>query len=68
MTQKKVSIQKWSPPPSEFLKINTDGAFYESLKSGGLGFTVRDDHGLLIATGVRNLEEQRHDGCSLAST
>jgi ribonuclease HI len=56
MTQKKVSIQKWSPPPSEFLKINIDGAFYESLKAGGWGFTVRDDRGLLIVAGAGNLE------------
>jgi hypothetical protein len=56
MTQKKVSIQKWSPSPSEFLKINTDGAFYESLKAGGWGFTVRDDRGLLIAAGAAEQE------------
>jgi ribonuclease HI len=56
MTQKKVSIQKWSPPPSEFLKINTDGAFHESSNSGGWGFTVRDDRGVLISAGAGNLE------------
>jgi hypothetical protein len=36
MTQKKVSMQKkkWYPPPSEFLKISTGGAFHESSDSG----------------------------------
>ena len=51
MTQKQVNTQKWTPPPSEFLKINTDGAFHEVTHSGGWGFTVRDDCGTLIAAG-----------------
>ena len=41
--QKQVNIQKWTPPPSEFLKINTDVAFHEVTHSGGWGFTVRDE-------------------------
>jgi hypothetical protein len=56
VTHKPSSIQKWSPPPCEFLKINTDGAFYNSSHTGGWGFTVRDNTGMLLAAGAGNLE------------
>ncbi|WVZ81708.1 hypothetical protein U9M48_029054 [Paspalum notatum var. saurae] len=34
--------QHWKRPPAEQLKINCDGAFIESEKTGGWGFIIRD--------------------------
>ena len=49
--------QVWCPPPDDFLKINTDGAFRLSTKSGGWGFTIKNNHGIaLVAGGAGSLE------------
>jgi hypothetical protein len=55
-THKPVCFKKWSPPSSEFLKINTDGSFYSQSHTGGWGFTIRDEGGVLLAAGAGNLE------------
>lgn len=41
----------WSPPPSEFLKINTDGSFDEATSTGGWSLIIRNELGDLIAAG-----------------
>ena len=52
MIPKQTNIQKWTPPPCEFLKVNTDGAFHKGTHAGGWGFTVRDEYGILLAAGA----------------
>lgn len=47
--------QVWSPPPSNYLKINIDGAFRQALRSGGWGFTIRNDRGDMLLAGAGNL-------------
>jgi hypothetical protein len=43
--------QTWRPPPEDFYKINSDGAFHSKTKSGGWGFLVRNSLGdVLLAT------------------
>ncbi|KAM0894601.1 hypothetical protein ACQ4PT_024360 [Festuca glaucescens] len=51
-----VKAQRWSPPPDDILKINTDGSFRETSHTGGWGFTIRNADGNLIAAGAGNLE------------
>lgn len=46
---------RWSPPPEDALKINTDGSFKEKSFSGGWGFTICNNTGSLIAAGAGNL-------------
>ncbi|XP_073355256.1 uncharacterized protein [Aegilops tauschii subsp. strangulata] len=53
---KKKMEQKWKPPPTGTLKINTDGAFFEAQHTGGWGFAIRNDHGVLLSVGAGNLE------------
>ncbi|RLM70024.1 hypothetical protein C2845_PM17G04350 [Panicum miliaceum] len=45
--------EHWHPPPSDVLKINIDGAFHETDKSGAWGFLIRDcdGHGVLAGAG-----------------
>uniref|UniRef100_A0A8R7TWE4 Reverse transcriptase zinc-binding domain-containing protein n=1 Tax=Triticum urartu TaxID=4572 RepID=A0A8R7TWE4_TRIUA len=45
--------QVWCPPPDDFLKINTDGAFRLSTKSGGWGFTIKNNHGIALVVRSR---------------
>ena len=44
---------RWKPPPTNKLKINCDGAYIDSMKTGGWGFVVRDHvgHGVLAGAG-----------------
>jgi hypothetical protein len=51
-----VNAQRWSPPPDDILKINTNGSFRETSHTGGWGFTIRNADGNLIAAGAGNLE------------
>ena len=39
----------------DFVKINSDGAFRESILSGGWGFTIRNIRGEVLAVGAGNL-------------
>lgn len=45
--------QHWCPSPPDFLKINFDGAFRDTDKSGAWGFLIRDSdgHGVLAGAG-----------------
>ena len=47
---------RWSPPSSEFLKINTDEAFHEAANTRGWGFTIRNELNDLIAAGSGSLK------------
>nr|XP_023879227.1 uncharacterized protein LOC111991659 [Quercus suber] len=40
---------KWEPPPSDWVKINFDGAVFQSKGEAGLGAIIRNDHGLVMA-------------------
>jgi len=42
---------RWSPPPVDVLKINSDGAFHEKEKTGAWGFVVRDSDGHSVLAG-----------------
>jgi hypothetical protein len=46
----------WKPPPENFVKINCDGAFYANMRSGGWGFTIREQDGGVISAGYGKLE------------
>ena len=53
--KKQVKKQVWTPPPNDFLNINTDGAFRHSHNSGGWGFTIKNYQGLVLIAGAGNL-------------
>lgn len=53
---KRSTQQVWSPPPTDFLKINTDGAFVQSSCFGGWGFTIKNEHGETLVAGAGNLK------------
>ncbi|XP_042059495.1 uncharacterized protein LOC121804003 [Salvia splendens] len=40
---------KWHPPERTWIKLNTDGAFFEATNKGGGGGLVRDHNGKLLA-------------------
>ena len=40
---------KWEPPPSDWVKINFDGAIFQEKDEAGLGAIIRNDHGLVMA-------------------
>lgn len=46
-------VQKWSKPSSRQLKVNIDGAYDSNTGSGGWGFIIRDDQGMMIKSGAR---------------
>jgi ribonuclease HI len=48
--------QVWTPPPADFLKINTDGAFRQASCSGGWGFSIKNEQGKALVAGAGNLE------------
>ncbi|XP_075663560.1 uncharacterized protein LOC142633167 [Castanea sativa] len=41
---------RWRPPPSEFFKINFDGAVFPHAKKLGIGIVIRDYQGQVIAS------------------
>jgi hypothetical protein len=50
------SAPRWAPPQEGILKINTDGAFWAENHTGGWGFTIRNEQGMLMAAGAGQLE------------
>jgi hypothetical protein len=51
MRQNRMPIA-WSPPPEGILKVNTDGAFVQSIKQGGWGFVFCDHSGDTVLVGA----------------
>lgn len=43
---------QWRRPVSGELKLNTDGAFFESSGDGGWGYVLRDDQGTVLKDGA----------------
>ena len=56
-TTQSTATQLWKPPPENFYKINTDGAFRNAEKDGAWGFVIRDcqGHGILAGAGHLNV-------------
>jgi hypothetical protein len=48
---------KWSLPMHNYVKINTDGAYKESSRTGGWGFIMRNDQGFPVAAGCGHIQE-----------
>jgi hypothetical protein len=54
-TCREEATPKWSAPPQEQLKINTDGSFISNTLQGSWGFIIRDHEGEAILAGVGRL-------------
>jgi len=48
--------QCWKRPPENMLKLNCDGAYHATTKSGGWGFVIRDDDGAVVKAGCGKIE------------
>lgn len=46
---------RWRPPPHEWYKINIDGAFDSSSRTGGWGFVARNMKGEALLSGAGNI-------------
>nr|XP_040251745.1 uncharacterized protein LOC120968817 [Aegilops tauschii subsp. strangulata] len=46
---------RWSPPPSDFIKINFDGAYSGNTREGGWGFCARTEEGSVWDAGIGRL-------------
>nr|XP_023927696.1 uncharacterized protein LOC112039084 [Quercus suber] len=44
------SHTKWMPPPTDWVKVNFDGAVFQESGEAGLGTIIHNDHGLVMAT------------------
>ena len=44
---------KWKPPPSDWVKINFDGAVFKEQAQASLGSIIRNDRGLVMATATQ---------------
>lgn len=49
-------VRKWSKPSADWLKINANGAYNYVGRSGGWGFVIRNDHGAVVKSGARRIE------------
>ncbi|KAL2487988.1 uncharacterized protein Fot_41280 [Forsythia ovata] len=45
-------IDRWNPPPTGSLNLNTDAAIFENQRKTGLGLVIRDYLGSFVATRV----------------
>ena len=41
---------RWQPPPSDFMKINFDGAVFSSENKSGIGMVIRNSADLVMAS------------------
>ncbi|XP_018510873.1 uncharacterized protein LOC103846078 [Brassica rapa] len=48
--------KKWKPPPTNWLKCNTDGAWHKDRENCGLGWICRDNKEKLIWAGARAIQ------------
>ncbi|KAE8654482.1 hypothetical protein F3Y22_tig00117048pilonHSYRG00380 [Hibiscus syriacus] len=44
------SLTRWVPPPSDFVKLNVDGATVKGWSRGGIGGLLRDNDGVLFGS------------------
>ena len=44
-----LSITKWLPPPTDWVKANFDEAIFQGCDEAGLGTIIRNDYGLVMA-------------------
>nr|TKV94619.1 hypothetical protein SEVIR_9G307200v2 [Setaria viridis] len=44
-SKSKRQVAKWKPPPSDWVKINVDGAFDEQIGEAVIGIVIRNDQG-----------------------
>lgn len=51
--------RSWSPPPSQWLKCNSDGAWRKERTTSGLGWVCRDETGTVIWAGARAVTRTR---------
>ena len=58
MQQVQRSKNRWRPPPSEFYKINFDGAVFPLEKKTGVGVVIRDHRGHVIASCSKLVHQQ----------
>ncbi|KAL0004830.1 hypothetical protein SO802_012391 [Lithocarpus litseifolius] len=52
------SVTHWKPPPSDFYKINFDGAVFPNEKKTGVGVVIRDHRGWVIASCSKLIHQQ----------
>ncbi|XP_075651804.1 uncharacterized protein LOC142622240 [Castanea sativa] len=57
-----ILIGRWKPPPSDYFKINFDGATFPKEKKYGIGVVIRDNRGLVIASCSKVVHQML--GCS----
>ena len=48
--------KSWKPPPENTVKLNCDGAFFASERTGGWSFVIREWDGGVISAGYGKLE------------
>lgn len=58
--------RRWTPPPTELLKVNVDGAFFAAGQTGGWGFVVRDHAGIAVLAGAGKLDAVHDALCAEA--
>lgn len=50
------AVPRWSKPNEAWVKINSDGAFNPTQRSGGWGFIIRNHTGTIIGSGAGRIE------------
>ncbi|KAF5447310.1 hypothetical protein F2P56_032869 [Juglans regia] len=50
-------IYRWSPPPTNWFKLNCDGALFFNHNKTGIGAILRDSHGFVLMALSRGEEE-----------